>query len=145
MRAIAGAQFTSHLKQIRAHIGTWRAIELTPEAVNKYIESGRTLKLRYHDQQGNLAAQSGIQPCGRPRTPSVTPSTRHLSERGSALQGFFANAEFNAVEGFLPPCLRDFAGLVTTLMYGRDDSKRNLCLIISSMTNCLGGEWRAMS
>jgi hypothetical protein len=31
-------QFRSHMKSIRNYFGTWRALEVTPEAVDRYIE-----------------------------------------------------------------------------------------------------------
>ena len=64
-------QFRTHLKHIRDYFGAWSAIELSPEAVDKYIV----------EQQGSGSA-----------TATVTRSTQRLAGELEAFleKGFFA-------------------------------------------------------
>jgi integrase len=102
-------QFRTHLKHIRDYFGTWHAIEVTPEAVDKYIvgrqASGSAAATINRGTQ--LLAQAFRLAVER-RQLSTAPQIRHLSEKGNARQGFFSDAEFHALIQYLPLYLRDF-------------------------------------
>ena len=102
-------QFKSHLKHIRSQFGTWRALEIGAEEVNRYIQKrlaagaapatiNRSTQLL--GQAFKLAVENRIL--------SDAPKIRHLSEKGNVRQGFFSDAEFHALAEHLPAYLRDF-------------------------------------
>jgi integrase len=109
LRGKDGPQFRSHLKHIRDHFGAWRAMEVSPEAVDKYIvarqASGSAAATINRSTQ--LLAQAFKLAVER-RHLSTAPQIRHLSEKGNARQGFFSDAEVRALIQHLPPYLRDF-------------------------------------
>lgn len=109
LRNKATPQFLSHLRPIRQGFGDWRAIHVTEEAIDRYM--GACL------EQGTAAATINrrLQLLGqafrlaiRRKLLNFTPAIRRLSEAGNIRQGFFEDAEFNAVVEFLPPYLQDF-------------------------------------
>jgi integrase len=110
LRGKDSRQVKTHLKSIREHFGDWRAVAVTAEAVDAFItgllESGKApatvnRSTQLLSQAFNLAIER--------RRLSMAPHIRHLSERGNARQGFFADWEFRAVVGNLPGYLKDFA------------------------------------
>jgi integrase len=110
LRGKASPQFQSHLKTIRAYFGDWRALEVTPEKVDKFI--GEMQDADYADATINRATQllgQAFALAVERKHLSTAPKIRHLSEAGNARQGFFSDAEFQAVLSFLPEYLRDFA------------------------------------
>jgi hypothetical protein len=102
-------QFKAHLKPIREYFGTWRALEVTAEAVDKFItellQSKAPATVNRSTQLLTQAYQLAID---RRRLSSV-PSIRHLSEKGNERQGFFTDLEFRKVVEHLPVYLQDFA------------------------------------
>ena len=109
LRGKNSPQFRAHLKQIRERFGAWRAIEVTAEAIDKYIsarlEAGSAAATINRSTQ--LLAQAFKLAIERKHL-STGPQIRHLSEKGNARQGFFGDADFHALRGKLPEYLRDF-------------------------------------
>ena len=102
-------QFRAHLKRIRQQFGSWRAVDLTAEAVDRYISEeieGEKAPATIN-RRTQLLAQAYKLAMERKRLSSA-PHIRHLSEKGNARQGFFADAEFHSVVENLPAYLRDF-------------------------------------
>jgi integrase len=100
----------SHLKPLRSYFGTWRAVELTSDAIGKYVEELRA------DGYSNASVNRRTQLLGqafklaiRSKQFSVAPFIPRLSEIGNERQGFFETADFEAVMAHLPEYLRDFA------------------------------------
>lgn len=127
LRGKDSPQFRSRLKHIRSRFGAWRAIELTAEAVDRYIierqEAGcASATINRHTQ---LLAQAFNLAIER-RHLSTAPHIRHLSETGNARQGFFSDAEFRLLIAYLPDYLRDFVqfGYVTGWRKGEIASLR---------------------
>ena len=109
LRGKDSPQFRAHLKHIREYFGAWRAVEVSAEAVDKYIsrrqEAGSAAATINRSRQ--LLAQAFKLAVDRKHL-STAPQIRHLSEKGNARQGFFADADFHALLGKLPAYLRDF-------------------------------------
>jgi integrase len=109
LRGKDSPQFRAHLKHVRGYFGAWRAVEVTAEAVDKYIserqEAGSAPATINRSTQ--LLAQAFKLAIERKHL-SNAPQIRHLSEKGNARQGFFADADFHAVRDKLPEYLRDF-------------------------------------
>lgn len=109
LRGKDSPQFKSRLKHIRSYFGGWRALEVTAEAVDRYIverqEAGAApATINRHTQLLAQAFKFAIER----RHISSAPQVRHLSETGNARQGFFTDAEFHALTNKLPGYLRDF-------------------------------------
>jgi integrase len=109
LRGKASPQNLSVIKRADSDFGTYRALELTPEKIDRYIEQriedgdrpatiNRTTQIL--GQAYALAIKRG--------TLSRAPYIRHLSEAGNARQGFFSEPELAAVISNLPEDLRDF-------------------------------------
>jgi len=109
LRGKTTPQFRAHLKHVRNYFGTWRAAEVSAEAVDKYIserqEAGSAPATINRSTQ--LLAQAFKLAMER-RHLSTAPQIRHLSEKGNARQGFFADADYHALKDKLPEYLRDF-------------------------------------
>jgi integrase len=109
IRSVDSAQFRSRLKHLRSYFGSWRAVEVTAEAADRYIaemqQAGKAdTTINRHTQ---LLAQAFSMAVDRKHLSSA-PKIRHLSEKGNARQGFFADADFRAILDKLPTYLRDF-------------------------------------
>ena len=93
LRGKGSPQFRSHLKRVREYFGNWRAVEVSVEAVDKFISE----QLEQHtaaatiNRSTQLLAQAFRLAMERRRL-SNAPVIRHLSERGNARQGFFTDA-----------------------------------------------------
>jgi integrase len=127
LRGKDSPQFRSHLKHIRETFEAWRAIEITAEAVDKYITD--KLAAGYKPATVNRHTQLFSQAFGlavERKHLSTAPVIRHLSEKGNERQGFFADFEFNSVLKYLPPYLHDFArfGYITGWRKGEVASLR---------------------
>ena len=109
LRAKDSPQFRAHLKHIRAYFGAWRAVEVSAEAVDKYISGrqGAGTAPATINRSTQLLAQAFKLAIERKHLSSA-PQIRHLSEKGNARQGFFADADFHALKDKLPAYLRDF-------------------------------------
>ncbi|HEY3627373.1 MAG TPA: site-specific integrase [Terracidiphilus sp.] len=109
LRGKDSPQFRSKVKQIREFFGAWRAVEVTAEAVDKYIaerlEAGTAAATINRCTQ--FLAQAFRLAVDRKHL-SAAPHIRHLSEKGNARQGFFADADFRALVSNLPAYLQDF-------------------------------------
>jgi integrase len=117
----------SNVKPLRDHFGTWRAVEVTSDAIGKYIE-----RLR-EEGYSNATANRRTQLLGqafklgiRNKQLSQQPFIPRLSEIGNERQGFFETADFEAVVAKLPEYLRDFCrfGFVTGWRKGSIESLR---------------------
>lgn len=103
-------QFKSHLAHIHKHFASHRAVEITPELVDTYIESrladgARPASVNRSTQVFQQAFKLAVQ---RSRL-TYAPRFRHLSESGNERQGFFAERELRAVVENLPVAVQDFA------------------------------------
>jgi len=99
----------SNVKPIRDHFGTWRAVDLTSEAIGKYIEGLRVES--YSNATANRRTQllgQAFKVAMRNKRISAAPFFPRLSEIGNERQGFFETADFEAVLPHLPERLRDF-------------------------------------
>jgi integrase len=109
LRDKVSAQVRSQLKRVRESFGAWRAVEVTAEAVDRYIAVLKKAGLANATiNRGTQLLSQAFKLAIDRKHLSFAPQIRHLSEQGNARRGFFADAEFNAVEGFLPEYLRDF-------------------------------------
>jgi integrase len=109
LRGKDSAQFRAHLNHIRAYFGAWRALEVTAEAVDKYIaerqeDGAAPATINRGTQLLNQAFKLAIER----KHLSAAPKIRHLSEKGNARQGFFNDADFQALASKLPGYLQDF-------------------------------------
>ncbi|MGB8478174.1 MAG: site-specific integrase [Acidobacteriaceae bacterium] len=109
LRGKDSPQFRAHLKHIREYFGAWRALEVTAEAVDKYIigrqDTGTAAAtINRSTQLLNQAFSFAV----KNKHLSTVPRIRHLSEKGNARQGFFNDADFHVLSGKLPSYLHDF-------------------------------------
>ena len=121
LRGKESPQFRAHLKPVRDYFGDWRAVEVTAEAVDRFISEllegdpdspaseKRPKAPATINRSTQLLAQAYKLALERRRL-SNAPVIRHLSEGGNARQGFFSDAEFRALLDHLPEYLRDFTG-----------------------------------
>src|SRR6266404_5927784 len=117
----------SNVKPLRDYFGTWRAFEVTSEAIGKYIEGLR--EQGYSNATVNRRTQllgQAFKTAIRNKQLSQQPFIPRLSEIGNERQGFFETADFEAVIARLPEYLRDFCrfGFVTGWRKGSIDSLR---------------------
>lgn len=110
LRKKSNPQFKSHLSHIRNHFGCMRAVEVTADLVDRYIEGriaegARPASVNRSTQVFGQAFKLAVE---RKRLSSA-PKLRHLSEKGNVRQGFFAERELRAVVENLPAYLQDFA------------------------------------
>jgi integrase len=106
----------SVVKPLRERFGTWRAVEVTSDAVGKYVANLReegycNSTVNHRTQLLRQAFKVAI----RNKLVSVAPFIPRLSEIGNERQGFFETADFKAVVSHLPEYLQDFAhfGFIT--------------------------------
>ena len=100
----------SVVKPLRESFGTWRAVEVTSDAVGKYIENLR--EDGYSNSTVNHRTQllrQAFKVAIRNKAVSAAPFIPRLSEIGNERQGFFETADFEAVVAHLPEYLQDFA------------------------------------
>ena len=121
LRGKASPQNLSVLKRVDTDFGAYRAVDLTAEKVDKYIEQ------RLVDGDRPATINRATQMLGQAYALAVkretltrAPYIRHLSEAGNARQGFLSEAEFRTLHPHLPEYLRDFVhfGLVTGMRKG---------------------------
>ncbi len=122
-----GVKVASNVKPLREHFGTWRAVEVTSEAVGKYIENLRAEGYRNSsiNRRTQLLGQA-FKVAMRNKQLSQQPFIPRLSEIGNERQGFFETADFEAVVPHLPEYLRDFCrfGFLTGWRKGSIESLR---------------------
>jgi integrase len=109
LREKASKQNLSVLKRVESDFGTFRAIELTSERIDKYIEKRLAeghakASINRTTQMLGQCYMLAIQRSHLTRAPFI----RHLSEVGNTRKGFFSEAELAAVIGHLPNDLKDF-------------------------------------
>jgi hypothetical protein len=106
----SSAQIKSHLKPVSAHFGDWRAVDITAEAADAYIEARLEADKAPAtvNRETQLLSQAMRLALTRQRITTILPAIRHLPEQ-NARQGFFERPEFEAVVTALPDSLRDFA------------------------------------
>lgn len=102
-------QILSHVKPIREAFGDWRAVDVSTEAVDRFVQAGiEQGKAPASINRGTqLLAQAFRLAVERGRL-STAPRIRRLTER-NARQGFFEQSDFDAVVSLLPDYLQDFA------------------------------------
>lgn len=109
VRSLKGIQ--SHLKQVSNGLGDRRAIDVSAETVDRYIELRLSEKERPAaatvNRETGLLAQAFKLGVERKRI-SVAPKIRKLSEKGNARQGFFEKADFQKLHSNLPDHLKGF-------------------------------------
>lgn len=110
LRGVGTPQLASHLKQVRAHFGQYRAVAISAELVDKFIaerleEGYRPATINRNTQ---ILTQAFTLAVARKRL-SSPPMIRHLPESDNARQGFFGVVEFRSVVDGLPDYLQDFA------------------------------------
>ncbi len=107
LRGKDSPQFKAHLKKIRRNFDSWRAVEVTAEAVDKYVsamlEQGSAPATINRSTQ--LLAQAFKLAIER-RHLSIAPKIRHLSEKGNQRRGFFTDGDFRRLCQYLPERLR---------------------------------------
>jgi integrase len=110
LRGKLSAQNASYLKRVQSDFGEYRAVDLTAEHVDRYIEQRR-------DENAAKASINRVtQMLGQAYTLAIRrgylarkPHIRQLDESGNVRQGFFNETEFVAVLAKLPNDLQDFA------------------------------------
>jgi len=110
LRNVKGlAQAKAHMAAVREAFGGWRAMEITPEAVDRQIERWRAEDIADAtiNRRTQLLGQAFRFGQSRGRIAQV-PTFRHLAEN-NARQGFFAPGTFDAIVAALPEHLRDVA------------------------------------
>jgi integrase len=109
VRSLKGIQ--SHLKQLRNGMGDRRAIDVSPEIVDRYIQVRFLEKeppaAATVNRETGLLAQAFKLGVERQRI-SGAPKIRKLSEKGNARQGFFEKADFQKLHSNLPDHLKGF-------------------------------------
>lgn len=121
------AKVVSVVRPLREHFGTWRAADVTSNAVGTYIESLR--EQGYCNSTVNHRTQllrQAFKVAIRNKLVSAAPFIPRLSEIGNERQGFFETADFEAVVSHLPGYLRDFSrfGFLTGWRKGSIESLR---------------------
>jgi integrase len=109
LRGKVSPQFKTRLKHIRGHFGGWRAVEVTAEAVDRYIldQQGAAAAPATINRHTQLLAQAFKLAIER-RHISLAPQIRHLSEKGNERHGYFSETDHRVLLHKLPDYLRDF-------------------------------------
>ncbi len=110
LRSKATPQVFSHLRAIRQAFDDHRAIHVSEEAIDRYVTS--CLEQGTKPATVNRRLQllgAAFRLALRRKILNFAPAIRHLSETGNARQGFFEDADFQAVVEHLPDYLQDFA------------------------------------
>jgi hypothetical protein len=104
LRGVHSPQWESHIKQVRAEFGHIRAVNLTTEQVDNYIQGrlGEGVRPSTINRNTQLLAQAYKLTIERKHL-ATAPLIRHLSEAGNARQGFFSDPEFRNVASNLEP------------------------------------------
>jgi len=103
-------------KPLRERFGTWRAVELTTEAAESYVEQLR--EQGYSNATINRRTQllgQAFKIAVRNKQAAAAPHIPRLSEVGNERQGFFETADFEGTIAHLPEHLRDLCrfGFIT--------------------------------
>jgi len=113
-------QARTNIEHVRTAFGMVRAVSLTDEDVDQYIE--QRLAVGYAKASINRATQLLHQAYVLAKLPA--PRIRRLSEQGNERRGFFSELEIRRVIANLPECLRDFVlfGYLTGMRRGEISS-----------------------
>jgi integrase len=122
-----GVKAASPMKYLREHFGTWRAVDVTSDAVARCIEELR--EQGYSNATVNRRTQllgQAMKVAIRNKQMSLAPFIPRLSEVGNERQVFFETADFEAIVARLPEYLRDFSrfGFLTGWRKGSIESLR---------------------
>jgi integrase len=102
-------QFDSHLARIRDHFGYMRALDVTAEMVDCYInEHKRQARPATVNRETQLLGQA-FRLAVKPRHLNTIPEIQRLSEKDNARQGFVSRMELDRVIAHLPEYLQDVA------------------------------------
>jgi integrase len=99
----------SHLKRIRAAFGDRRAVDISSETVDRYVQSRLSdgaANATINRENGLLAQAFKLGVEGQ--RINAAPKIRKLSEKGNARQGFFEKADFDEMVKHLPDYLEGF-------------------------------------
>jgi integrase len=109
LRGKCNPQTRCQVTQAREYFGNMRALEITPELVDRYIEErlAKGARPATINRTTQVLAQSFKLAVDR-RQLSNAVKVRRLSEAGNERQGFFAEREVRTVMENLPPYLADF-------------------------------------
>ncbi|MBI3895106.1 MAG: site-specific integrase [Acidobacteria bacterium] len=103
-------QILAHLKPIRDYFGDRKAVQVSAELVDRYIEEClKDGKASATINRGTQLLAQAFRLAVEGNRLSRAPKIRHLSEKGNARQGFFERADFEAVVSALPDYLKNFA------------------------------------
>jgi integrase len=97
----------SHLRKIEDAFGYWKAVELTEDAINRYIAG------RVRAEHANASINHSLQLLGQAIRPFLTkyrlpvPEIRRLPE-DNVREGFYSSADVEKLIAALPEDLRDF-------------------------------------
>jgi integrase len=110
LRGKLSPQNASGLKKAEADFGTYRAMGLTADAIDAYVqrriaEGERPATINRTTQVVGQAYRLAM----RRGDLNAMPHIRHLSEAGNEREGFFSREEFDRVYSALPSDLADFA------------------------------------
>jgi hypothetical protein len=95
LRGIASPQFRSHLTHIRQQFGFVRAVELTSEMVDAYIEQRLEAGVAPATiNRGTQLLNQGFKLATDRKRLSTAPHIRHLSEKGNARKVFSVTVRF---------------------------------------------------
>ena len=121
----------SDLKPVREQFGTWRAVDVTREALGAYIETLRDAEEGYANATINrrmqLLEQAFSIAMDEKKIPAMPSFNRlRLSERDNVRQGYPTETQFAAVVRNLPADLRDFTSwcAITGMRCGEAKSLR---------------------
>jgi len=102
-------QFKSHIKTVRAHFGEWKAVNVTSDAIDQFIEA--QLEKGYKPATVNRSTQllgQAFNLAVQKKRISAAPYIRHLNESDNVRKGFLGILQFRAVESNLPIYLKDY-------------------------------------
>ena len=104
IRDIASVPNLSNIKRARSDFGDVRAMALTAEAVDQYIEN------RLADGDANASINRTLQLLKQAykKAKLPVPEIRHLDEKDNVRRGFFSESEIRQVMANLPATLADF-------------------------------------
>jgi integrase len=97
----------SHLKPIRSAFADWRAIDVTEQAIDDYIQDRRNANKTDATVNRETQLLSQAYALGRKKV-GEAPEIRRLSEK-NAREGFFERADFEPLVKELPEAIQDFA------------------------------------
>ena len=102
-------QVLAHMRPIREAFGHRRAVNVTSESVDRYIESSLAEgKAKATINRGTQVLSQAFRLAVERHLLSGAPKIRRLSEKGNERQGFFEDADFEALVSELPDYLQDF-------------------------------------